>query len=146
MGLTRGVTSSSTGEGRRSAVESAPWFKASEQGSSILPFATRVFIIFVIISEIQFSSWLSVRTDICDKASEEVVNFIIHNSNLLDIIIRVLSVRIGLLFKGAKWQRNATTISHFNLNISAGGSIPYVPTKLLLYDFIEHDRNVEGYG
>lgn len=74
MGLTRGVTSSSTGEGRRSAVESAPWFKASEQGSSILPFATRVFIIFVIISEIQFSSWLSVRTDICDKASEEVMN------------------------------------------------------------------------
>lgn len=67
-------TSSSTGEGRRSAVESAPWFKASEQGSSILPFATRVFIIFVIISEIQFSSWLSVRTDICDKASEEVMN------------------------------------------------------------------------
>ena len=48
--------------------------KASEQGSSILPFATRVFIIFVIISEIQFSSWLSVRTDICDKASEEVMN------------------------------------------------------------------------
>ena len=46
MGLTRGVTSSSTGEGRRSAVESAPRFKASEQGSSILPFATRVFIIF----------------------------------------------------------------------------------------------------
>ena len=74
MGLTRGVTSSSTGEGRRSAVESAPWFKASEQGSSILPFATRVFIIFVIISDIQFSSWLSVRTDICDKASEEVMN------------------------------------------------------------------------
>ena len=49
MGLTRGVTSSSTGEGRRSALESAPWFKASEQGSSILPFATRVFIIFVIV-------------------------------------------------------------------------------------------------
>ena len=45
----RGVTSSSNGEGRRSAVESAPWFKASEQGSSILPFATRVFIIFVIV-------------------------------------------------------------------------------------------------
>lgn len=43
-------TSSSTGEGRRSAVESAPWFKASEQGSSILPFATRVFIIFVILA------------------------------------------------------------------------------------------------
>lgn len=41
--------SSSTGEGRRSALESAPWFKASEQGSSILPFATRVFIIFVIV-------------------------------------------------------------------------------------------------
>ena len=28
MGLTRGVTSSSTGEGRRSALESAPWFKS----------------------------------------------------------------------------------------------------------------------
>lgn len=74
IGLTRGVSSSSTGEGRRSAVESAPWFKASEQGSSILPFTARVFIIFVIISDIQFSSWLSVRTDICDKASEEVIN------------------------------------------------------------------------
>lgn len=60
----------------------------------------------------------------------------------------VLPVRVGLLFihKGAKWQRNTTTISHFNLNISAGGSIPYAPTKLLLYDFIEHERNVEGYG
>lgn len=46
--------------------------------------------------------------------------------------MRVLSVRIGLLFKGAKWQRITTTISHFNLNISAGGSIPYVPTNQLL--------------
>ena len=103
MGLTRGVTSSSTGEGRRSAVESAPWFKASEQGSSILPFATRVFIIFVIISDIQFSSWLSVRTDIYDKASEEVMNlnyllFIFF----IVIIIRVLPVRAGLLLQGCK--------------------------------------------
>mgnify|MGYP001772279462 CR=1 FL=1 len=35
-------------------VGAAPWrvlhgYKASEQGSSILPFATRVFIIFVIV-------------------------------------------------------------------------------------------------
>lgn len=74
MGFYSRSTSSSTGEGRRSAVESAPWFKASEQGSSILPFTARVFIIFVIISDIQFSSWLSVRTDICDKASEEVIS------------------------------------------------------------------------
>ena len=74
MGLYSRSTSSSTGESRRSAVESAPWFKASEQGSSILPFTARVFIIFVIISDIQFSSWLSVRTDICDKASEEVIS------------------------------------------------------------------------
>ena len=57
--------------------------KASEQGSSILPFATRVFIIFVIVLIDFFGSWLSVRTDICDKASEEVRNFIIHNSNFL---------------------------------------------------------------
>ena len=54
--------------------ECATIYKVWEQGSSILPFATRVFIIFVIISETRFSSWLSVRTDICDKASEEVMN------------------------------------------------------------------------
>ena len=85
-------------------VGAAPWrvrhgSKASEQGSSILPFATRVFIIFVIISEIQFSSWLSVRTDIYDKASEEVMNlnyllFIFF----IVIIIRVLPVRVGLFY------------------------------------------------
>ena len=74
MGLTRGVQAPQPVK-----VGAAPWrvrhgSKASEQGSSILPFATRVFIIFVIFSEIQFSSWLSVRTDICDKASEEVRN------------------------------------------------------------------------
>ena len=42
-------------------------------------------------------------------------------------------MRIGLLFKGAKWQRITTTISHFNLNISAGGSIPYAPTNQILW-------------
>ena len=44
-------------------------------------------------------------------------------------------MRVGLIFihKGAKWQRITTTISHFNLNISAGGSIPYVPTNQLLW-------------
>lgn len=41
--------------------------------------------------------------------------------------------RASFIHKGAKWQRNTTTISHFNLNISAGGSIPYVPTNQLLW-------------
>ena len=89
-------------------VGAAPWrvrhgSKASEQGSSILPFATRVFIIFVIVLIDFFGSWLSVRTDICDKASEEVMNlnyllFIFF----IVIIIRVLPVRAGLLLQGRK--------------------------------------------
>ena len=57
-------------------------------------------------------------------------------------------MRVGLLLQGRKvaGETHNKEQSHFNLNISAGGSIPYAPTKLLLYDFIEHERNVEGYG
>ena len=49
MGLTRGAQAPQPVK-----VGAAPWrvrhgSKASEQGSSILPFATRVFIIFVIV-------------------------------------------------------------------------------------------------
>lgn len=103
MGLTRGVTSSSTGEGRRSALESAPWFKSL--GARKFDSSLRHACVYYICYSFNrfFGSWLSVRTDICDKASEEVMNlnyllFIFF----IVIIIRVLPVRAGLLLQGRK--------------------------------------------
>ena len=74
MGLYSRSTSSSIGEGRRSALESAPWFKSL--GARKFDSSLRHACVYYICYSFNrfFGSWLSVRTDICDKASEEVMN------------------------------------------------------------------------
>ena len=49
------------------------------------------------------------RTDICDKASEEVRN--LNYSFFIDIIIRVLPVRVGLFYSQG---RKVAAEHHYN--------------------------------
>ena len=131
MGLYSRSTSSSIGEGRRSALESAPWFKSlgARKFDSSLRHPCVYYICYNQRDSIQ---QLAFREDGHLRQSlgggNEFKLLIIHF--FIVIIIRVLPVRVGLLLQGRKVavETHNKERSHFNLNISAGGSIPYAPT------------------